>query len=224
MKIKETENIYVLGMFLAGIGLVAALALAFVSRLTAAPIVAAEQNAINQALKMVLPPFDNQPASNTITISDQDGNDVIFYGATRDGKLVGFAGKGSNKLGYGGAIEGLVGLDLDGTVRTVLITRQSETPGLGTVVCERKRIKTVATFLRGSGAVDAGIPANRILDQFAGRKAVEEPWRVSKDGGDIEFHTGATVTSRAVTSLVWSIARAFGQNRATVESSLGVSK
>ena len=224
MKLKETENTVVLGVFLAVIGLVAALALAFISQLTAAPIAAAEQNATNQALQKVLPPFDNQPSANTITVKDPDGREVIFYGALRNGKLVGFAGKGSNPQGYAGAIEGLVGLEADGSVRTVLITRQSETPGLGTVVCDRKEVKTIFTLFKPSDKKDGAVPANRILDQFAGRKAAETPWRVSKDGGEFEFQTGATVTSRAVTALVWSIARAFEQNRAAVEAALGGNK
>ena len=38
-------------------------------------------------------------------------------------------------------------------------------------------------------------------------------WKVKKDGGDIDYVTGATVTSRAITKLVSDASSVFAANR-----------
>ena len=207
MKLKDSENVLVLGGFLALTGILAGLILAYFSDLTAAPIAAAKTRSTNEALQSVLPAFDNNPGELTV---EQGG--VKFYLALKDGKLAGVAGEGRGK-GYGGDITALVGILPDGAVRTVLITGQTETPGLGTVVCERKVTKTIFTLFDKSASAPAGqLPPNRILDGFAGERAVAgQPWKVQKDGGKFAYQTGATVTSRAVTDLVYQIDLAYRQ-------------
>ena len=59
-----------------------------------------------------------------------------------------------------------------------------------------------------------GLAPNKILDQFDGKKASPDAnWQVKKDGGEIDFISGATVTSRAVTLLVSEIDRTYLLNR-----------
>lgn len=193
------------------ISCVAAALLAWVFLITEAPIKAAMQRKTNTALQQVLPAFDNQPAEETV---QADG--VTFYIARKDGQIVGFAGEAVSNKGYGGDITVLAGVALDGTVGTVLVTKQTETPGLGTVVCGRTREKTLSGIL--SGKKETGLPPNKILDQFDGMKATvgQAPWTVKKDGGDLDAITGATITSRAVGGAVFTIAEAFAQNSATL--------
>lgn len=76
--------------------------------------------------------------------------------------------------GFGGEINMVVGIDSNHTVTGVSITEMSETSGLGT-------------------------NANRESwrEQFIGKSG---QLAVDKDGGEINSLTGATVTSRAVTS------------------------
>ena len=75
--------------------------------------------------------------------------------------------------GFGGAIDMMVGVDLNGAVTGVAIVSQSETASLG-ANCTREDFRA----------------------QFTGKTGTLS---VSKDGGEIEALTGATVTSRAVT-------------------------
>ena len=101
---------------------------------------------------------------------------------TADVKAVSIAKSGGNVVGsvievtpsgFGGAIDMVVGVDLNGNVTGVSIISMSETSGLGD---------------------NAKKPAFR--EQFKGQSGT---LAVSKDGGAIDALTGATITSRAVT-------------------------
>jgi electron transport complex protein RnfG len=159
-----------------------------------------------------LPAFDNQPGEETVVAGD-----VTFYIGRRKGKIVGFAGETTTPKGYNGDITVLAGLLPDGTLTTVLVTQQAETPGLGTVVCERTRQqKTLSGLIKGTKG--NGLSPNVVLDQFNGMKAAagQSPWAVKKDGGNLDAITGATITSRAVGVAVFDIAEAFASQRSTL--------
>jgi electron transport complex protein RnfG len=53
-----------------------------------------------------------------------------------------------------------------------------------------------------------------VLDQYSGMKAEagQAPWKVKKDGGQLDAVTGATITSRAVADAVFTIAETFSKN------------
>lgn len=186
----------------------AAALLAAVSQLTDEPIRNALEQRTNAALIEVLPAFDNQPAEEAVVVGE-----VTFYVGRSSGAIVGYAGETISQKGYGGPVTVLAGLTPEGTVTTVLVTRQSETPGLGTEVCDRKRPKTLSGLLRGD--TETGLPPNPVLDQFRGKSAQagQSPWAVRKDGGTIDALTGATITSRAVTEAVFTIAETFATHR-----------
>lgn len=76
--------------------------------------------------------------------------------------------------GFGGTIDMVVGVGTDGTVTGVSIIRMSETSGLG-----------------------ANARKESFRSQYVGKSG---ELAVSKDGGEIDALTGATITSRAVTS------------------------
>lgn len=182
--------------------------MAWVYLSTEAPIAAAQQQKGSSALSQVLPAFNNRPEQEPVLFGS-----VRFFTARKDGRITGFAGETVSTKGYAGEISVLAGLKPDGTVTTVLVTRQSETPGLGAVVCERKSEKTISGVLAGKD--ETGLPPNPILDQFTGMKAEagQTPWKVKKDGGTLDAVTGATITSRAVGDAVFTIAETFTQNR-----------
>ena len=204
-------NIPILIVALALIAGIAAALLGGIYLLTQAPIAAALQAKTNAALGEVLPEFDNQPAEETVK-----KNGVTFYVGRKDGKIVGFAGETITPKGYNGNVTVLAGLKPDGTITTVLVTKQAETPGLGTVVCDRKRQKTLSGLIKGEKT--EGLPPNFVLDQFSGMaaKAGEPEWKVKKDGGQIDAITGATITSRAVAGAVFTIAETFAANPALI--------
>ena len=210
MKLRECENFLVLGLFLGLIGLLSALVLSLVSALTAPAIEQAELNAKSKALeKLAFGPFDNKPTQEKCEL---DG--VTFMAVRKSGKLVGIAAEAETS-GYAGKIKELVGFKPDDkqdwTITVVLVTEEKETPGLGKEVCSRKFKKTIFNFWK---PLPGGLPPNEILDQFSDRRAGgKDDWRVTKDGGDFKFRTGATVTSRAVTSVTGKAAKTFAKHR-----------
>lgn len=80
--------------------------------------------------------------------------------------------------GFGGTITMMVGVGTDGKVLGISVVSQAETAGLG-AVC--------------AAATSAGVA---FRDQYAGMSG---SLAVTKDGGQIDAITGATITSRAVT-------------------------
>lgn len=203
MKLRNTENIFVLALFLGITGLAAAAILALVSQITAEPI---RQAKIKNELKMLkeldLPPFDNDMTANVFTV-----NNVGYMAAKKDGKLVGFAAKTETTSGYSGKMRALVSFDVKGNILCVQILEHKETPGLGAEVCERKFQRTIFNLFSPR---PAGLPANAILDQFNGRNASQSGnWKIVKDGGEFIYRTGATVSTRAVTGMVNAAALNF---------------
>lgn len=226
--LKNSSNPVILGLFLGLIGALAAAVLAVVADFTREPIKKNEQAVISQALGDVMPDFNNNPGDDTVSLKSADNPaiEVLFFGGKLDGKLVAVAGRSKSLKGYSGDVEVLVGLHLDGKVRTVLVTRQNETPGLGTVVCDRKNVVSVFDLLgMGKKKEAAGLPRNPILDQFDGHSAAkgdkwQQPWKVGKDGGEAIYLTGATITSRAVTEAVYRVALTYLKNKDSIISKL----
>jgi len=213
---KSNPSIIHLGIFLAVLGIISASLLTMVYEKTKAPIKAAQLEKTSKTLKDILPPFDNQPADDTITIDAGNGTKVKYYRAKKDGKIVGIAGEGHSLKGFSGNITVMLGMNPDGKISLVIVTNQNETPGLGTVVTNRVRQKKI-TDLFGGKKEETGLPANKILDGFTGHIAKSEvPWRVKKDGGKFDFVTGATITSRAVTDAVYTIAHTFIKHKSEI--------
>ena len=79
--------------------------------------------------------------------------------------------------GFGGGINMMVGVDFEGKVLGISVVSHTETAGLGAVAAAK---------------TEAG---NNFRGQFVG---VDAECLVTKDGGDIDAITGATITSRAV--------------------------
>lgn len=80
--------------------------------------------------------------------------------------------------GFGGIIRLMVGFDSEGHILGYEVLEQSETPGLGTHIVEWFK--------------NADKPGQNII----GREATGQ-FRVSKDGGDVDAITAATISSRA---------------------------
>ena len=199
MNLNKTENTAILGIFLAFTGLIAALLLAICAKQTAAPIARAAALEANKSLISVMPPFKTQKS----TVFNNIRFTAVF---DAQGKLAGIAGETSVK-GYGGEIKTLAGMNPDGSIRTVIILENNETPGLGSNVCERKFRKTVFNFYK---PLPPGLPPNPILDQFTNLSASPDlEWKVKRDGGTFDFVTGATITSRAILEAVAEGAKTF---------------
>jgi len=180
--------------------------LALVYQVTKGPIEKSELADRIKAIKAVLPPFVNNPLAEAKTIKVKDEatgveKEVTFYPAKdKSGRLIAVAVGNVSKIGYGGDIKLVVGIDIDGKIRDYRILSYAETPGLGTKATE-----------------------SPFKDQFKGRSLKNTKFKVKKDGGDIEAITGATITSRAITSVLAESLRLFQKEYWKGEDPEGIS-
>lgn len=99
--------------------------------------------------------------------------DVTGYDVTEAYKADGGYVVRLNAMGFGGAIDMMVGIDLNGKVTGISVISHGETASLG---AECTREDWQSQFVGTAGSL-----------------------QVTKDGGTVDALTGATVTSRAVT-------------------------
>ncbi len=199
-------NVPKLGIFLGVLAAFAAGLLSFVSTSTEAAITLNLQAKTNAALEQLLPPFDNIPGEEIKVISSAEGWPVKFYIGRMGQEIVGYAGEVITPEGFSGDVTVMAGLNLDGSISTVIVTANTETPGLGTAITDRKVKKNIIDLLKGSAAAE-GMAPNIYLDWYAGKTAQADRWTIIKDGETINGKTGATITSRAVGGAIFAIGK-----------------
>jgi electron transport complex protein RnfG len=128
------------------------------------------------AVRTIFEGAGNDPIADRFTIKDGEVERTFFVGVF-DGEPRGVAFETSGK-GYGGDVGLMVGIDVkDSKLMGVSVTTHGETPGMG-----------------AKAKSDPGFVA-----QYKGL-ALEQPIAVTLDGGSISAISGATITSRAVSS------------------------
>jgi electron transport complex protein RnfG len=162
---KERGGAYPI-VFLTLVVLVSVVALTLIDGVTREKIAEAQRNEIKEMLAALFPEMDDYE------FDEASSN----YGILTAGRPVGRAFM-ARKTGYGGAIDVLVGLETDGTLRGIRVISQQETPGLGAKIIE---------------------PG--FLNQFSGLSVDELALR--QDGGAIDAITGATISSSTVIDAV----------------------
>ena len=123
-----------------------------------------------------------------------------IYRARKAGQPVALLIESVAPDGYSGRIELIVAVRADGSLSGVRAVAHRETPGLGDYIDPKKDKDKKAPW----------------ITQFTGLEAARLPQcKLKKDGGDIAYHTGATISARAVTNAVARAARyaADNQNR-----------
>ena len=91
--------------------------------------------------------------------------------------------------GFGGKIEMMVGFLADGTIKGTSVLSHAETPGLGANM------------------------TGKFKDQFVDKNPANYRLIVTKDGGDVDAITAATITSRAFSKAVDKAYKAFEANK-----------
>lgn len=107
--------------------------------------------------------------------ADIGHNQKVFV-SSLDNKILGYVLSYSTNQGYSDPLVMICGFDKDKNVYKADIQFSTETPGLGDKVD------------RNHG---------NFLDQFTGHNLNDSDWEVKKYGGDFDYITGSTVTSRA---------------------------
>jgi len=165
--------------------LIAGATLALAHRATGPAILEAEARDVAASLSQVLPPdfAENDLLNDTIEIVGHDGRPLTVHRARRAGQIAAVVFQMSGR-GYAGPIHLVMGVDRDGRVTGVRVTRHAETPGLGDKI-EANRDPWIHSF------------AARTLGDPAPAR-----WAVKKDGGEFDQFAGATITPRAVVAAV----------------------
>ena len=173
------------------ITLVAAALLGSVYALTKEPIRLAELKKKNDAIKVVVPGFDNEPSQEVQRIF-MDGDSLYLYTARKGDTILGTAVETFTNLGFGGLIKLMVGFAPDGTIIDIAVLKHSETPGLGNKM--------------EKGKSDFSL-------QFMGKNPESFKLAVKKDRGDVDAITASTITSRAYCDAVARAYRAFKESQ-----------
>lgn len=160
---------------LTGFSIVAGGLLGWVNAATAEPIAQANAKVLSDAIAVVIPGFDNNPAEEAETV-EVEGTTYKIYPATQGGKPIGAAVEASAN-GFGGTLTVLVGFDTEGNIIDYSLLSHAETPGLGS--------KASDWFKKGAKG------------DITGKNPGTQSLTVSKDGGEIDAITASTITSRA---------------------------
>jgi electron transport complex protein RnfG len=187
-KLESSFKNMLLVLFIVTLGVSAAVA--YVFSLTEKPIADVKRNKQIEAIKAVIPgEFNNEPSADVWKVAAESKEEYSYlyaakqpdslelYPAKKDGVLVGTAVKTFTNNGFCGQIWVMVGFTPNGEVYNYSVLEHKETPGLGT--------EMVSWFTKdGKGNIIGKNPATKALS-------------VSKDGGEVDAITAATISSRA---------------------------
>lgn len=193
-----TKNSLLLGLF----ALMTTLLIAGTHLSTKDRIAEAQRQAEQKALLELVPlsRHNNSMLDETLNVGPEASllhlkDSRKIYIARQDGIPVAAILPAVAPEGYSGAIEMIVGINLDGSIAGVRALSHKETPGLGDKV-DLKKSDWVLSF---------------------NGKSLSNPkpslWGVKKDKGVFDQFTGATITPRAVTKAVYQSLLYFDQNR-----------
>jgi electron transport complex protein RnfG len=167
---------------------------------------AIEQSARAEKMKLIgevlpLAAYDNDLLADGITLPPIPtlglDDTSTAYRARKSGTPVALVVEAAAPDGYSGRIGLLLAVDADGRLLALRVTQHKETPGLGDYIDPKKDKNK----------------AHPWVDQFRDAdftKVAPANWKVKKDGGVFDAHTGATISARAVTNasgraLAWII-------------------
>ena len=171
-KTESTFKNMVLSLTLISLG--ASACLGYVYQMTKEPIALSVLNKKLSAIKQVVPDFNNDPNAEMIRLPTGEGDSLDVYPARKDSVIVGYAVNTTTKKGFSGNINLMAGFKPDGTIISITVLEQKETPGLGTKMTEPL-----------------------FKDQFNEKNPSQFKLKVKKDGGQVDAITSATISSRA---------------------------
>ena len=157
----------------------------------------------NEAAIQAVLPLEGEITYKADTLKyNYEGADLTFpcnlaYDA--NGNFKGAAVK-TSEGGFGGKIDMMVGFLADGTIKGTSVLSHAETPGLGANM------------------------TGKFKDQFVDKNPASYKLTVTKDGGDVDAITAATITSRAFSKALDKAYQAFEANTAQFMNNPPVAK
>ena len=184
---KKESSLLQLILSLTLISIVAGVALAVVYSVTKTPIAMVQEQKKANAIQQVLPGFDGE--IKEMKIMPENGKDsLIIYMAYTDNQWFGAAIETYTDIAFSGSFSIMVGFDVSGNITGTEVLQMNETPGLGDKIDKSK---------------------DKFPLQFNGKNPGTTKMKVTKDGGDIDAITAATISSRAFCDAVERAYQAF---------------
>ena len=147
----------------------------------------------NEAAIQAVLPLEGEITYKADTLRyNYEGADLTFpcnLAYDQNGNFKGAAVK-TSEGGFGGKIDMMVGFLADGTIKGTSVLSHAETPGLGANM------------------------TGKFKDQFVDKNPASFKLTVTKDGGNVDAITAATITSRAFSKAVDKAYKAFEANKA----------
>ncbi len=175
MATKMKSNILTMSLVLLVIAIISSGLLAYVYNLTKDKIAESDNLKKTQALSMVIPEFDNSPMEDCFQIAS-DGDSLMCYVGKKGDEIVGVAIETYTDKAFSGKFTVMVGFAPDGTIYNTMMLSHQETPGLGDKADKKK---------------------SNWSDQFNNKNPENFNLSVTKDGGNVDGITAATISSRA---------------------------
>ena len=172
------------------IAALAAAALAGVYLLTKDSIDNVQKEKKQSALNAVLPGFDGQIFPVPTTVPGDKEPVTVNVAVNKDNTLFGAAVETYTNKAFGGTFTLMVGFDVDGNILGTEVIKAAETPGLGDKINKNK---------------------SNFAEQFVSMNpsAANFELKVTKDGGEVDAITAATISSRAYCDAVNRAAKAY---------------
>jgi electron transport complex protein RnfG len=153
-------------------------ALSAANKYTANAITEAKAAELRNAIRNVMPEFDNNPVDEQRKVAVMSGDSLVLYVARKEGRVVGVAVESFSKNGFSGLIRIMVGFNNEGKLYNYSVLEHKETPGLGSRMKQWFR-------------------ENKNRQNIVGRDMTKGTLKSTKDGGDIDIITAATISTRA---------------------------
>lgn len=167
--------------------------LAFLNEQTKERIAEVQKQKLENAIKQVVPEFDNSPLDEAYEFAFSETDITLIYPAKKENQLVAVAVESSSMNGFSGLIKILVGLKPDGTLLDYAVLSHAETPGLGD-----KMVYWFKTDAKNQNIL--------------GKNLSQKTLKLKNDGGDIDAITASTITSRAFLEAVNKAYSAYMEN------------
>lgn len=177
------------------IALVSGASLGFMNEMTKGPKEESRRQKQIEAIKSVLPEITNNPFAEKIPVAVEGQKDSLYFFPGKNGNdLSGLAISSFTYSGYNGLIKLMIGFNMEGEIINISVLDQKETPGLGTKM-------TTEPFVK----------------QFIGKNPGQFKLKPTKDGGDVDALTGATITTRAYCEAVQMAYDGFSNEKENIK-------
>jgi len=164
--------------------------------LTKGPIAKAKMAKQQAAIKEVVSGFDNNPGDEVYELTSKEGFVLKLFPAKKGDELIGVAIESQTNKGFSGNIKIMVGLKPDGTIINYQVLEHKETPGLGTKMADWFKTD------KGNQSILGKHPKTNNLT-------------VSKDGGEVDAITAATISSRAFLDAIRIAYETYTENQSS---------